>query len=181
MVYVLLAPGFEEMEAIAPIDLLRRAGLDVNVVAVSDNITVTGAHQISFVADMLLADVVCDNVQAVILPGGIPGTPNLEASEGVHKLIDHAVSCGAVVGAICAASSILGHKGLLSGKNAICYPGFEKELTGAVVDAGSYVVTDGEIVTARGAGVATEFGLELVKRLVSPEKAQALREGIHCK
>jgi len=181
MIYVLLAPGFEEMEAVAPIDLLRRAGCEVKTVAVNDTLIVTGAHNIPFVADMSIDDVVYDHVQAVVLPGGIPGTPNLEAHNGVQRLLDHAVKCGAVIGAICAAPSILGHKGLLVGKNAICYPGFEKELTGAQVDANSYVVTDGDIVTARGAGVATEFGLELVKKLVSSQTADALREGIQCK
>ncbi|MBR5134771.1 MAG: DJ-1/PfpI family protein [Clostridia bacterium] len=181
MIYVFLAEGFEEMEAIAPIDLLRRAGCDVKTVAVSDKTVVTGAHAIPFVADLLIDELEFDGLEAVILPGGIPGTPNLEASSAVQAAIDEAVARGAVVGAICAAPSILGHKGLLDGKRAICYPGFENALTGAVVDPATYVVTDGRVVTARGAGVATDFGLELVKILVSTETADALREGIQCK
>lgn len=179
MVYVFLAEGFEEMEAIAPIDLLRRAGCDVKTVAVGAQ-TVMGAHGIAVKADITADQVTADDLDAVILPGGMPGTLNLEASETVQEILDAAWQCGLVIGAICAAPSILGHKRFLVGKHAVCYPGFEKELYGASVDDAS-VVVDGRIVTAKGAGAAVDFGLALVEMLVSAEMAQALKEGIQCK
>ena len=181
MIYVLLAEGFEEMEAIAPIDLLRRAGCDVVTVAVSSEKTVVGAHDIPFVADITVDEVTCDGLQAVILPGGMPGTTNLDACATVHTLIDYAAAHQLVLGAICAAPSVLGKKGLLQGKRATCFPGFEAYLHGAVVDKTAFAVTDGQVVTARGAGAATEFGLALVSLLVSSETAEELREGIQCK
>lgn len=180
MIYVLLADGFEEMEAIAPIDLLRRAGCRVQTVAVADTRTVTGAHAIPFTADITIDAVTTDGLQAVVLPGGMPGTRNLEASAAVQALIDYAWEHQVVLGAICAAPSILGHKGLLRGKRAVCYPGFEEALEGAVVDT-ALTVTDGTVVTAKGAGAATEFGLALVRLLVDADTADKLREGIQCK
>lgn len=179
MVYVFLAEGFEEMEAIAPIDLLRRAGCKVVTVAVGDRL-VSGAHGIPVQADITADQVVYEDVEAVILPGGMPGTLNLEASDAVQQMLDYAWKSDLVIGAICAAPSVLGHKGFLEGKCAVCYPGFEKELRGATISA-EPVAVDGRIVTAKGAGVGTEFGLALVEMLVSAEAAQALREGIQCK
>lgn len=179
MVYVFLAEGFEEMEAIAPIDLLRRAGCDVVTVAVGER-TVMGAHGIPLQADITEAEVSYDGLEAVILPGGMPGTLNLEASETVQKALDHAWENALVIGAICAAPSVLGHKGFLNGKHAVCYPGFENDLRGATVDA-TPVAVDGNVITAKGAGVATDFGLALVEALASADTAQALKEGIQCK
>lgn len=181
MVYVLLAEGFEEMEAIAPIDLLRRAGCDVKTVSITKEKTVVGAHAIPLVADMTIEEVdTTRELQAVILPGGMPGTLNLENSQAVQNLIDIAVERDAVVGAICAAPSILGHKGLLVGRRAVCYPGFETALVGSHYEWTEAVVTDGRFVTSKGAGTAVEFGLELVSVLVGDVTASALREGIQC-
>ncbi|MBE6763619.1 MAG: DJ-1/PfpI family protein [Ruminococcaceae bacterium] len=180
MIYVFLAEGFEEMEAIAPIDLLRRAGCDVRTVAVGDSLVVKGAHGIPVTADLSESETVTDGLQAVILPGGMPGTLNLEASEKVQELIGYAFENGLVLGAICAAPSILGHRGFLQGKRAVCYPGFEKELLGATVENAS-VVTDGKTITAKGAGVADRFGLALVAALVDEQTANSLREGIQCR
>ncbi len=179
MIYVFLAEGFEEMEAIAPIDLLRRAGCEVVTVAVGDPL-VNGAHGIPVQADITADRVAYENVEAVILPGGMPGTLNLEASAAVQQMLDYAWKNDLVIGAICAAPSVLGHKGFLDGKRAVCYPGFENELRGATVTT-EPVAVDGRIVTAKGAGVGTEFGLALVEMLVGTETAQALREGIQCK
>ncbi len=181
MVYVLLADGFEEMEAIAPIDLLRRAGCHVKTVSITEDTTVVGAHNIPVVADVTINDIDTTDLQAVILPGGMPGTTNLEASQKVQALIDEAVVREAIVGAICAAPSILGHKGLLVGRKAVCYPGFETALVGSHYDWTAAVVKDGRFVTAKGAGAATEFALELVSVLVDDTTANALREGIQCK
>ena len=180
MVYVFLAEGFEEMEAIAPIDLLRRAGCAVQTVAVGTSRTVTGSHGIPLTADITAAEVTTVGLEAVILPGGMPGTLHLEADVTVQTMIDHAVSEDLVLGAICAAPSILGHKGLLDGKHAVCFPGFEETLAGAVIESAPAVI-DGRFVTAKGAGAATEFALALVSLLVSPDKARELREGIQCK
>lgn len=180
MIYVMLAEGFEEMEAIAPIDLLRRAGQTVKTVSITDDNTVMGAHGIPVIADMTRGEVTTDGLRAVILPGGLPGTTNLENSPLVQQLLDYAAENDLVIGAICAAPSILGHKGLLHGKNAVCYPGYESELAGATV-ADAAAVCDGCIVTGKAAGTATAFALALVRVLVDNDTADRLREGIQCK
>lgn len=178
MVYVFLADGFEEIEALAPVDILRRAGVEVQTVGIGGQ-TVVGSHGVPVVCDITERDVTTDGLTAVVLPGGMPGTTNLDRSRVVSKLLEYAASHGLVIGAICAAPSVLGHRGLLRGKQATCFPGFEKELTGAslVPDA---VVTDGRIITAKGAGVAIPFGLALAAALVSPEKAEAVRVSMQC-
>lgn len=177
MVYCFLADGFEELEAIAPIDMLKRAGVDVVTVGVTGK-NVTGSHSVTFVADITADEIsLTDELQAVILPGGMPGTLNLEKNERVQQAIDFAAESGKYICAICAAPSILGHKGLLKGKKATAFPGFEKELEGALAD-GDFVVVDGSFITAKGAGVATEFGLEIVRHLVSAEKSEEIRKTI---
>lgn len=177
MVYCFLADGFEELEAIAPIDMLKRAGVDVVTVGVTGK-NVTGSHNITFVADIEADEVVLtDKIEAVILPGGMPGTLNLEKSEAVQNAVDYAVSEGKFLCAICAAPSILGHKCLLKGKNATAFPGFEKDLEGAVI-SDKYVCRDGKFITARGAGVAVKFGLEIVSALVSEEKSKEIEKTI---
>ncbi len=180
MIYCFLADGFEELEAIAPIDMLKRAGLEVVTVGVTGE-TVTGSHNIRFVPDCVIDDITLDDsVDAVILPGGLPGATNLENSAAVQRAIDFAAENDKLVCAICAAPQILGHKGLLKGRSAIAYPGFEKELTGADISS-EYVVRDGNFITAKGAGVAVEFGLEIVSALVSSDKAGQIRQQIQSK
>lgn len=176
MIYVCLAEGFEETEAITPIDLLRRAGAQVTVVGVTGK-TVTGSHGIPVVADKEIGEIDGSDVELVVLPGGMPGTLNLENSEGVQRLIDTAARRGALLGAICAAPSILGHKGLLNGKTAVCFPGFEKDLTGAVPGT-EETVRDGNIITSRGAGSAVSFGLKLVEALYGEKQAEELGKTI---
>lgn len=177
MVYCFLADGFEELEAIAPIDMLKRAGINVITVGVTGK-NVTGSHGITFVSDITVDQAVfTDELEAVILPGGMPGTLNLEKNDVVQKAIDYANDNGKYICAICAAPSILGHKGLLKGKKATAFPGFEKELLGAVTD-NYYVACDGKYITARGAGVATEFGLRIVSELVSEEKSNEIKSTI---
>ncbi|MGN0584541.1 MAG: DJ-1 family glyoxalase III [Ruminococcus sp.] len=179
MVYVFLANGFEETEAIAPIDMLRRAGREVITVGVTGKI-VTGSHGIPVTAD-ITEDELTDfsAAEMIVLPGGMPGTLNEEASAVVQAAIDYCAANNIPIGAICAAPSILGHKGLLEGKTAVCYTGFEKDLKGAVIGT-SGVVTDGLITTARGAGVAVDFGLELVKVLCGQAERDRLRNAILC-
>lgn len=178
MIAVFLANGFEEIEALATVDILRRADLHVVTVGVGTAMPI-GAHHIPVVTDLPETALTMDTLQAVILPGGMPGTVNLEASAIVRRAIDYAVAHDLPIGAICAAPSILGHAGYLWGKKATCYPGFETELRGAVLCDG--VVTDGNMTTACGAGVAVDFALELVRRLVSTEKAEEIRRGIQCR
>jgi len=178
MIYVLLAEGFEEIEALAPVDLMRRAGLTVITVAVGEGSVVTGAHGISVATDAHINDIEdCEEAELLMLPGGMPGTSNLNASAAVHRLIDSALYGGKRVAAICAAPMILGQKGLLDGKSATCYPGFEEHLRGAA-SVGGRVVTDGLITTAKGAGVAVEFALELIALLCGKEKAENIKNGI---
>ncbi len=170
MVYVFLANGFEEVEAIAPVDILRRAKIEVKTVGVTGK-TVTGAHGIEIAADIMIDDVKTDDISAVVLPGGMPGTLNLEKCERLQQIIDYAAEKKAVIGAICAAPSILGHKGLLEGRKATCFTGFEKDLLGAKV-VNEPCVTDENYVTAFGAGAGCLFGFKLVEALTDKEFAK---------
>lgn len=179
MIYVFLADGFETIEALAPVDMLRRAKFDVTTVGVTGK-TVKTSHNIDILADITKDELNIEDADAIILPGGMPGTLNLEADPTVQTSIDYCAGNGKYVCAICAAPSILGHKGLLKGKEAICFPGFEDALSGATISE-KYVVTDGKFITARGAGVAVDFGLEIVKALGSEELSEKIRETIQCK
>lgn len=163
MIYVFLAEGFEETEAVTPIDLLKRAGFEVVTVGVTGK-TVTGSHKIPFVCDITADEIDKDGLEGVILPGGMPGTKNLAASKAVTDTVKAAFEEGRLVGAICAAPSVLGRLGILNGRKAVCYPGFESALEGAEV-LEVPAVTDGNVVTARGAGAALEFSYELIKAL----------------
>lgn len=177
MIYVFLAEGFEETEALAPVDLLRRSGKTVITVGVGDNV-VTSSHGIPVVTDTIAQEIILDdNLEMIVLPGGMPGTLNLEKSQYVQNAIDFCVQNNKFIGAICAAPSILGHKGLLNGKKAVCYTGFETQLTGAIIEDG-LTAEDGIFITARGAGAAIEFGLKLVEKAVSPEESTRQRKAI---
>ncbi len=177
MIYVFLANGFEEIEALAVVDVLRRAELDVTTVGVGGD-AVIGSHQIAVAADINEKSIVLDDsVDAIVLPGGMPGTLNLERSAIVQKAIDWAVEHNKLVCAICAAPSILGHKGLLHGKKATCFPGFEEELFGAEV-VKEFVVKDENIITAKGMGSAIEFGLRIAEILTNPLEAKKIRASL---
>ncbi len=177
MIYVFLAHGFEEIEALAVVDVLRRAELEVATVGVGDDF-IMGSHHIPVAADINEKAVVLDDtVQAIVLPGGMPGTLNLEKSAVVQNAIDWAVENGKLICAICAAPSILGHKGLLEGKNAVCFPGFEAELTGADISK-DFVAIDGNFITAKGMGSAIEFGLQIAKRLAGSDEAEKIRASL---
>ena len=178
MIPVFLANGFEEIEALATVDLLRRAGVETVTVGVGSKMPV-GAHGIAVCADIEEDKLDLSTIDGVVLPGGMPGTTNLEASAVVQATIAYAAEHGMLLAAICAAPSVLGHGGYLRGKKATCYPGFESELTDAIL-CNVGVVTDGNIITASGAGVAVDFALELVRYLVSAETADAIRGGIQC-
>ena len=172
MIYVLLANGFEEVEALAPTDILRRAGLDVKTVGIGGS-QICGSHGVRVTAD-ILPNEATEPIDLLFLPGGMPGAKNLDESPEVDTLISRAVREGARIAAICAAPLVLGHRGLLKGLSAVCYPGFEAELEGATVLAGERVVTDGKITTAVGMGAACELGLTLVRLLLSDEAANKI-------
>lgn len=168
MVYVFLADGFEETEAIVPIDILRRGELEVATVGVTGQV-VTSSHGVPVVCDVLACEILPDETcEAVILPGGMPGTLNLEKSEKVKEFILWAIENNVVIGAICAAPSILGHLGLLKDKQATCYMGFEEQLYGAKT-LKAQVVKDGNIITACGAGAAFDFAFELLTAITKSE------------
>jgi len=177
-VFVFLATGFEEIEAIAPIDIFRRANLDVVTVSISNTKEVCGAHGITVFADALFADTDFNSADLLFLPGGMPGTKNLDASEVLKRLISAQLENNKPVAAICAAPSILGKMGLLNGREAICYPGFESQLTGAILSEDK-IVKSGLIYTAKGAGVAIQFALSLVEELKGMVEADRI-EGSIC-
>ena len=169
MIYCFLAEGFEEIEAITTVDMIRRTGdrIAVKTVAVTEDksLTVNGAHGIPVVADMHIDDVVADdNLTAVFLPGGMPGTTNLDKNEKVRELVAFCDENDRYIFAICAAPSVLGHMGILNGKNATCYPGFEGELQGATYTAAS-CTKDGKIITGKGPGATVDFAALIIKEL----------------
>lgn len=168
-----LAQGFEEIEAVSIIDVLRRADLDVLVVSVTGNLAVTGSHQLTIMADTFFEKVKYSDVFMIVLPGGMPGASNLDKHEGLQKQILKFDAESKQLAAICAAPLVYGNLGLLNGKQAVCYPGFEKYLEGAEI-LGIPVVESGNITTGRGPGVAIQFALKLVEKLVSKEKAELL-------
>ncbi len=176
MIYVFLADGFEEAEALVTVDILRRAEIDVALVGVTGK-EIVGTHGITVKAEKSIYEV--DVVDGVILPGGMPGTTNLEASRTVCNLVKQTALFGGLTAAICAAPSVLGHLGLLKGKSATCYPGFEDELIGAEYSP-EPVVADGNIITAKGAGSVFEFGFKLVEYIKGEETAQNIRESMQC-
>lgn len=163
MVAVLLAEGFEELEALSPVDILRREGIEVKTVGITGR-EVRGAHGITMVADITADEVKPDELTAVIFPGGMPGSLNLDASPYSDMFIEAVLENGGRIAAICAAPLVLGRRGLLEGRRATCFPGFESELVGATA-TGEAVVTDGNITTARDFRAAVMFGDELARLL----------------
>lgn len=172
MIYLFLAHGFEETEAIVPLNLLRRAELLVAVVGIGGR-TITGAHGITIVCDQVEGEANLLEMELLVLPGGIPGTLMLEHSPLVQAYIDFAHTQGIPIGAIGAAPSILGHRGLLAGRRAACAPGFEEQLPQAIL-TGNPVEQDGPFITANGPAAAMDFGLTLVERLLGKERAEQL-------
>lgn len=168
-----LADGFEEIEAISIIDVLRRAGLDVVTVSITGKLEVHGAHQINVMADVLFDDVDYETIHMIVLPGGMPGASNLNVHEGLKAQIVKFNEARKPLAAICAAPLVYGNLGILNGRKAVCYPGFEKYLSGAEVLTNP-VEESGNVTTGRGPGVAIQFALKLVEQLVSAEKAEVL-------
>lgn len=176
-ILVHLATGFEEIEAITIIDVLRRAGLHVVTVSVTDDLKVTGAHNITIQADQLFKDSDYDRAAMIILPGGMPGTSNLMNHKGLESQLIKFNTEKKWLGAICAAPMVLGSLGFLEGRHAVCYPGFETKLVGATVTQMPFAL-DGNIITGRGVGTALDFSLEIVRLLKGGELAAELRSAL---
>ena len=170
-----LAEGFEEIEAISIIDVLRRAAFEVVIVSVTGTLGVIGSHQIKVTADRLFDDVDYSEIDMIVLPGGMPGAKNLNNHAGLRKQILDFNKNGKLLGAICAAPLVLGQLGLLNGKNATCFPGFEKYLEGAKI-TGAATETAGNIITGKGAGVAIKFALKIVEELKGKNTADELAD-----
>ncbi len=160
MIYVLLADGFEEVEAIAPIDIMRRCNIPVKTAGVG-GYEICGSHSVCVKADMKVEDISTDDVEGIILPGGMPGTTNLQNDEAVKRLIEYCAENELLIAAICAAPMILGELGLLKEREAVCFPSFEEHLLGADICDCPVAVSD-HIITAKGAGAAPEFGAAIV-------------------
>lgn len=172
---ILMADGCEEIEGLTAVDILRRAGLVIVTISINKTDSVTGSHNITFQTDAIFEQVNLDEFDAIILPGGMPGTVKLGEHAGVTKAIQAFASAGKLVAAICAAPSVLGAAGILQGKRAVCHPGFEDKLTGAQVSF-EPVMTDGNIITSRGMGTAIEFALAIVQYLKDEDTVDDLKQ-----
>ena len=176
-VCVFLADGFEEIEGLTVVDILRRAGVETETVSVMGTKQIHGAHEILVEADKLFEEADFDAAEMVVLPGGLPGATNLDAHEGLAAVLRGFSTKGKWVAAICAAPMVLGHLGLLDGRRATCYPGFESHLHGAAT-AGSPVEVDGRVVTGKGPGFTFDFALTLVAQLCGQAKADEVASGM---
>lgn len=174
---IFLANGFEEMEALGTVDILRRGGIEVTTVSITSNPVVSGAHHIPVTADTTLDKATLTGADALILPGGMPGAANLDASEPVKEALLQQYREGRIVAAICAAPMVLGGLGLLKGRNATCYPGFEPKLIGATVTGNAVEVSD-NVITGKGPGLVNNFGLALVAAIKSKAVAEEVAAGL---
>lgn len=177
MVYVHLADGFEEIEALTVVDVLRRANIAVEMVSMTESNMVRGAHDIVVTADLLFRDADYGECEMIVLPGGMPGTANLAKHEGLAGQLKTFAQNGRWIAAICAAPSVPGALALLKGKRATSYPGYESQMIG-VDYSEERVVRDGSLITSRGPGTAMEFALELVKVLKNEQSASALKKAM---
>ncbi|MBR4026230.1 MAG: DJ-1/PfpI family protein [Lachnospiraceae bacterium] len=174
---IFLADGCEEIEALTVVDIVRRAGIEITMISITDDLKVTSSHNVSFLAEITAKEADYDSFDGIVLPGGMPGTIHLKESAYVQEVICKFAEEGKLVSAICAAPSVLGEADLLNGKNATCYPEFEEKLLGASI-VETDVVRDGNIITSRGMGTAIPFALEIVRYFMGGEKAEELMNGI---
>lgn len=174
---MMVANGYEEVEMLTVVDLLRRAGMTCDIISVSGEKELTSSHKVTVIADLLYEEADFDSYDALAIPGGMPGTTNLGAHAGVCEQLKKAYADGRMIAAICAAPTVFGKLGLLEGKKAICYPGMEDQLTGAEVTY-EPAVRDGNIITSRGMGTAIDFGLAIIAYYEGEEAAAALAEKI---
>ena len=176
-IFVFLADGFEEIEALTPVDILRRAGLSVKTVSVMDEQVVAGAHGVPVMADMMFDEVNAEDAEMILLPGGLPGATNLDAHQGLSQMILDFAKEEKPLAAICAAPLVFGNRGLLEGKKATCYPGFETYLKGAQYTA-ALVEKDGNFITGKGPGAAMEFAFAIVEKYCGMDKVNELKQGM---
>lgn len=176
-VYEFLADGFEEIEALGPVDVLRRGGVEVKTVSISSSLTVTSAHGIKVQADMLLAGADLGDADLLLIPGGMPGAQNIDECEEVRRALLAQNAAGKRIGAICAGPMVLGHLGILNGKRATCYPGFDKELAGAEYTADP-VTVDGNIVTGKGPGATLDYAYTILEMFKGERVTRMMKEGM---
>lgn len=176
-VCIFFADGLEEIEGLTVVDLLRRVDIPISIISITGNKMITGAHDIKIEADILFEDMDFTDTGMLILPGGMPGTKNLKAHEGLCRLLHEFNTKGKYIAAICSAPSVLGQLNILNGKKATCYPGFENQLSGAALSDGN-CVTDGNIITSRGMGTAIDFAAEIISIIKNRSVAEALKETI---
>lgn len=174
-IFVFLITGFEEIEALATVDILRRAELNVKTVSLTNSLEVTSSHNVTVKVDMMFDDVDFSTAELLIVPGG---TTNYNEHEGVKRQLKAFADKGEKVAAICASPMVLGGIGLLNGKNATCYPGFEKYLEGANLQTEKAVVVDGNIITSRGPGLTFDFALKLVELVAGKQKSDEVAKGL---
>lgn len=177
MVHLFLAEGFEEIEALTVVDILRRAGVDIKTVSISDKKEVIGSNGIRVVADALFDDIASEVSDMLILPGGVPGAFNLNDHQGLQSLLLKQHAEGKWIAAICAAPLVLGGLGILEGKKATCYPGFEEKLKGAVT-TGTLTAIDGNVITGKGPAAAIPFAFSLVEHLCGNNAVEELQTGM---
>ncbi len=176
MVYIILGEGFEEIEAVAPGDLLRRAGLEVRYAGIG-GLEVTGSHRLTLTADCTIDEVSPSDMEMIVLPGGLRGVASIRANERALALTRTAFAQNRFVAAICAAPTILAELGITNGRRATCYPGMENQMGSAIMQD-SPAVVDGKVITGRAAGAALDFGLELVRQLRGPEAAKKVADSV---
>lgn len=176
-IYVFLAEGFEEVEALTPVDVLRRGGLNVKTVSMNQQKTVKGAHNVPVECDVVFEEESFEHAAMLVLPGGLPGATNLDGHEGLRKLILNMNASQKPLAAICAAPMVYGNLGLLEGKKATCYPGFEKFLKGAEYTA-RLVEKDGNFITGKGPGASMDFAFAILEHFCGKEKADELKAGM---
>jgi len=174
---IFFAEGYEEIEALTVVDLCRRCGLEVEMISVTEERQVKSSHGVVVQMDQVFSQANFAEYDMLVLPGGMPGTKNLEAHEGLIAQVDAFYAAGKYIAAICAAPSIFGHRGILKGRRACCFPSFEDHLEGAQVTEGPVEISD-KVITARGMGVAIDFGLAIVEVFCGKEKAQEIAEKI---
>ena len=174
---IFMANGCEEIEGLTVVDIVRRAGMEIVMISISGSLEVTSSHKVRFMADALAEDVNFEELDGIVLPGGMPGTLNLGANDTVVQVIRDFARAGKLVCAICAAPSVLGQEHLLEGKNATCHPGFEDKLLGANW-LEEPVVVDGNIITSRGMGTSIAFALEIVRYFMDDETVEKIKTGL---
>ena len=174
---IFMADGCEEIEGLTVVDVVRRAKMDIVTISITGKKEVTGSHNVTFLADALASEVNYEELDGIVLPGGMPGTLNLGADETVNKVIREFAAAGKMVGAICAAPSVLGAAGILEGKHATCHPGFEEKLIGATT-SDEEVVVDGNIITSRGMGTAIAFAIAIVRYFKDDTAVGEIKKGL---